>query len=103
MNKFENKINELIKKSIGKLPKHLADWTKLHLCKPKEVKLSLDSEGNGFGTFWLVTDNTGTDDSSYRIIYDEELEMFGLECTLNNGLQEYMGTYGSFEETVQNM
>jgi hypothetical protein len=29
--------------------------------------------------------------------------MFGLECTLSNGLEWYKGAYGTFEEAVENM
>ena len=51
----------------------------------------------------MVTDNIGYSDSSYRVVYDEETKMFGLECTLSNGLEWYMGAYGTFEEAVENM
>lgn len=96
-------INELIGKGITNLPEHLANWAKSHLCDLKKVKLSKDPEGKKFSYYWMVTDNIGYSDSSYRVVYDEETKMFGLECTLSNGLEWYMGAYGTFEEAVENM
>ena len=100
---IQTEIKDSIKKGISNLPDRLADWTKVHLCNPKKVKLSNDPEGKYFSYYWMVTDNTGTDDSSYRVVYDEKTRMFGLECTLANGLEWYMGAYGTFEETIENM
>ena len=96
-------INDSIKIGIANLPEHLADWAKSHVCDLKRVKLSKDPDGKEFSYYWLVTDNTGSGDSSYRVVYDEESKMFGLECTLGNGLEWYMGAYGTFVETINSM
>ena len=100
---LKRQINDSIEKGIEKLPQHDADWVRSHLCEPIKVKLSKDPDGNEFSFYWLVTDNNGQDDSSYRIVYDDETKMFGLECTLANGLAWYMGAYGTFEESILNM
>ena len=65
--------------------------------------LATDAEGTSFKDVWLVTNHTGENDSSYRIIYDDQAQLFGLECTLESGVEWYMGNYGSFSETVENM
>jgi hypothetical protein len=100
---FQNPIEELINTDILSLRKPMDEWAKNHLCKPQRIKLSKDPDGNEFAYYWLVTDHTGTNDSSYRVVYDEEMEMFGLECTLDNGLEWYMGAYGTFKEAIESM
>jgi hypothetical protein len=65
--------------------------------------LAADAEGSSFKDLWLVTDHTGEKDSSYRIVYDEQSQMFGLEVTLDTDVKWYMGSYGSFANTVESM
>jgi hypothetical protein len=85
------------------LKPHLRSWASEHLIRPRRVSLSVNSEGTSFKSLWLVTDHLGKDDSSYRIVYDEDESAFGLELTLDMGVEWYMGIYGTFSETVENM
>ena len=85
------------------LAAHLKSWVDRHLIEPRRVRLATNAEGTSFKYLWLVTDHTGENDSNCRVVYDHESQMFGLECTLDTGVEWYMGNYGSFSETVQNM
>ena len=71
--------------------------------RAEKIKLAVNSDGRGVSYYWLVTDNIGVNDSSYRVVYDEEQNMFGLECMLANGIEWYMGAYGTFREAIENM
>lgn len=100
-------VPELIKKRVSEelvvLQHHLQTWARTHLVEPRLHRFSVDPEGSSFRQFWLVTDHTGKNDSSYRILYDGEQNVFGLECTFKSGVEWYMGSYGSFSEAVENM
>lgn len=52
---------------------------------------------------WLVTDHTGVQDSGYRVIYDEALDMFGLITELQDGRVYSLGFFGDFAETIDSM
>ena len=92
-----------IAEGLAVLAPHLQDWLRVHLVPPRPIRVSFDPEGNSFKDLWLITDHTGEQDSSYRVVYDENNQMFGLESTLDTGVEWYMGSYGSFSETVENM
>lgn len=82
---------------------HLRSWVDEHLISPRQVWVAIDTNGTSFKTLWLVTDRVGENDSSYRVVYNNETDAFGLECTLDSGVEWYMGNYGSFAEAVENM
>ena len=92
-----------VAEGLAVLAPHLQDWLRVHLVPPRPIQVSVDLEGNSFKDLWLITDHTGEQDSSYRVVYDENNQMFGLESTLDTGVEWYMGSYGSFSETVENM
>jgi len=64
---------------------------------------AMDPDGGEESSLGLITDHNGTNDSGYRIVFDEECQRFGLATTLQSGTAWYMGLYGSFDETVENM
>src|SRR5258705_4128568 len=100
-------VPELIKSKVAyeltSLAPHLQTWLRAHLIEPRLSRLSVDCNGPSSKAFWLITDHTGKEDSSYRIVYDGEHEVFGLECTLESGVEWYMGGYGSFSDAVESM
>ena len=102
-----SQITEQIKLKVAEgllvLAPHLQDWVRAHLIDPRPVRFAADAEGSSLKDLWLVTDHTGEKDSSYRIVYDEHGQMFGLEVTLAISVEWYMGSYGSFAETVESM
>ena len=101
--KIVEQINLKVQEMMPSLKPHLLSWAQQHLIRPRKITLSLDSDGNTSKDFWLVTDHNGKDDSSYRVVYDAEEQAFGLEVTLETGVEWYMGTYGIFAEAVENM
>lgn len=98
-----DRIRAKISEGALLLGPQLRSWVEDHLILPREVRLATDVDGTSFKKFWLITDHVGTNDSSYRIIFDEETDSFGLECTLDSGVEWCMGNYGSFDEVVENM
>jgi hypothetical protein len=82
---------------------HLREWVQGHSIEHHQIRLATDPGGTSFKDLWLITDHNGQKDSSYRVVYDEEAEAFGLECTLDSGVEWYMGIYGSFSQAVDSM
>lgn len=103
MTQTPERIRARISEGVASLAPHLRSWVDEHLIAPRQVRLALDAEGTSFKDLWLVTNHVGANDSSYRIVYNDEADAFGLECTLATGVEWYMGNYGSFAEAVQNM
>lgn len=99
----EERIKLEVQAGLVVLAPHLSAWVRTHLIEPRPVQLSVKQDGSSLQTFWLVTHHVGTNDSSYRIVYDENEQAFGLELTLDDGVEWYMGIYGTFAETVMNM
>ena len=98
-----NELRGKVTAELTALAPHLKSWINAHLIEPRRVRLATDAQGTSFKYLWLITDHTGENDSNCRVVYDNEAQMFGLECTLDTGVEWYMGNYGSFSETVQNM
>jgi hypothetical protein len=102
-----NPIPESIKTKVAEglaiVAPHLQEWVRTHLVEPRKIRISLDPDGNSLKDLWLVTDHVGEKDASCRIVYDESNQMFGLESKLDSGVEWYMGSYGSFSETVESM
>lgn len=100
---IHEQVHRLVNATIASLPEHLAAWALAHLITPRPVQLASDPEGHDEATYWLVTDHSGIEDSSYRVVYDAELGEFGLECTWEGGTGWFMGIYGSFADSIENM
>ena len=53
---------------------------------------------------WLLTDHVGEKDASSRIVFDPKAKLFGLEMTLDDGTEWYLGPQSeSFAATVRSM
>ena len=98
-----SRISNLVESEIHTLAPHHKLWFEEHLIVPHQIDLSLKDNGEGEITLWLVTDHVGNNDSSYRIVYDPEHDMFGLEVTIENGVNWYMGRYGNLLTVVNAM
>jgi hypothetical protein len=99
-------LTELTNQVQAELPllaEHLRIWVEAHRTHPREVTVSSDAEGAGTVRVWLVTDHTGNNDASSRVVYDARRKMFGLVTELQNGVVWYMGPYGSLVDTVQSI
>ncbi len=98
------RIRERVEIGLQRLSPHLCDWAKQHIVSPRVVKLFKDLTSLETEEFWLVTDNYGgMRDSSYRVIYTEDLDSFGLSVILNDGRDCCMGFHGDFDNAVQRM
>lgn len=93
----------MVTKELALLSPSLREWVERHLVTPRKVILATDPDGNEKKEFCLVTDNIGYEDSSYRVAYDDVKEFFGLECTLDSGVEWFMGLFGDFPETIEHM
>ena len=96
-------IQAKVSDGLTGLAPHLQSWLHEHLIEPRQVQLATDAEGTSFKQLWLITNHVGKNDSNCRIVYDDETDAFGLECTVEPGVEWYMGNYGSFAETVENI
>jgi len=75
-------------------------WFAAHRILPRPVSLAEDSEGTKWEEFWLVTEHTGADDSSFRIVYDDGREGFGRECLLDTDVPLFLGVYPTLEDAL---
>lgn len=100
---MKSEITKRIRAEIVSLSGNLKEWAEEHGIEPKLIELIVDLDEDKKSEFWLVTDDTGHNDSSYRIAFNAMTDCFGLECRLEDGKEWYMGDYGSFAEAVQSM
>ena len=103
MMQVESQIVALVAAELPCFSQHLRDWVDQHLIIPRQESFSQNENGTGEITLWLITDNIGKNDSSYRIVFDEFKGRFGLVVKLQNEVEWLMGFYGGFAETVEAM
>ena len=77
--------------ALPALDRRLDDWFRAHVVAPRPIVLARKSDGGNTEEFWLVTDHTGTDDASFRIVYDDAANRYGIECTIQNGVCLFAG------------
>ena len=94
------RIEKLVAEGLPLLAPHLRAWAETHLIEPRVVTLFTGLDSSATEDFWLVTGDIGKDDSSYRVIYTEDLESFGLSVILQNGRHCCLGFYGQFAEAI---
>ncbi len=99
----EELIRSYVERGLVELTDRLRPWAEAHLVTPRRISVMHDPEGVQPGHVWLVTDDTGSNDAAYRVVYDEGAAAFGLECRLQNGVSWYIGSYGSFVSAVESM
>lgn len=96
-------LSSRLEAQLPLLPDELRTWLEAHRTRPREVTVAADPDGARMVQVWLVTDHTGDRDGSSLVVYDPQTRMFGLVMELRNGVQWYMGPYGSLVETVQSI
>lgn len=94
-----------IQSDLRRLPPHLREWSERHLIAPREVCFWADPDRNSSIKLWLVTDHTGADDDGpCRIVFDPSINAFGVEQTLADGTEWYMGPQkGTFADAVSGL
>jgi len=92
------------KSQLQSLPENLRVWAERHLITPREVTLWEDPERTKPIKVWLLTDHIGDKDASSRIVFDPAAKAFGLEMTLEDDTEWYMGPHeGSFADMVRRL
>lgn len=96
-------IDALVEGSLGRLSAQLQAWVRGHRVKPYRVRLTPKAGGGAEEEFWIVTDQTGKDDSAQRVVFNPRSRSFGVEMTLETGRKWYLGDSGSFDKAVMDM
>jgi hypothetical protein len=81
----------------------LRNWVLAHLTTPRQITASLDPEGSQLVGVWLVTDHTGAEDSSSRLVYELEADAFGIVIDMQGGVAWFQGPDDSLADAVNNM
>ena len=85
---------------IGKLDRVQAQWLRAHALPARPITLSRKTVGGETEDFWLVTDHTGADDSSFRVVYDDVTAQYGIECTIGSDVNLFAGFRSSLLDAV---
>jgi hypothetical protein len=93
-------IENRVRRELPSLPPQERKWAEDHRTQPREIA-AVDEAGGKSIAVWLVTDNTGRDDASYRVVYDATRDAFGLVMTDDAGVDRYLGAFGSLLATVE--
>ena len=68
-----------------------------------ELREYCDTEGKNPEKLWLVLEEDPKGRKGYKIVYSEEMKMFGLAIRTTKGQDMCIGYYGSFMETLEGM
>lgn len=97
------RIRTRVDAELPLLPDTLRNWVLAHLMTPRQITASLDPEGTQLVGLWLVTDHTGTEDSSSRLVYELAADAFGTVIDLQGGVAWFQGADDSLADAVENM
>jgi hypothetical protein len=86
--------------AAGSLPPSIRDWLRAHLIPPKPIALARKTDGKDSEQFWLITDHNGRDDASFRIVFDDASQRYGIECTILNDISLFAGFRASLVDAV---
>ncbi len=101
---IQRRVSIDAERALGSLEPHLAEWLRMHLVPVRQEMIYGNSNGSEPVQVWFVTDHIGREGSSYRIVYDTEEEMYGLEMTMQNGVHWMLGLMSDdLADTVRNM
>ena len=103
MEGIQQSIASTVESAIPKLSQNLRRWLQAHRVEPRQFTVFRETDGSGPMSVWLVTDHNGTDDSSYRIIYDPVSCEYGCECLLENDVPYLIGMYGDLKSAVEDL
>lgn len=97
------RIRTRVDAELPLLADRLRRWLVAHRATPREIKASIDPEGSQQVWVWLVTDHTGAEDSSSRVVYEPGTDAFGITIDLQNGVSWFKGADDSLAAAVENM
>lgn len=84
----------------GLLERRVGLWLQSHKIPPRRISLSRKTDGSNSEEFWLVTDHTGADDSSFRLVYDDVIGRYGIECAILNSISLFIGFRATLLEAI---
>lgn len=97
-------INDLVAASYGRIDPSMKDWVNTHVMEPRQHTSWDSPDRKRQISLWLVTEHTGYNDTSYRIVWDPATQHFGLETLLADGSSIYQGpTSEDFAAVVASM
>ena len=76
------------------------DWLRAHLVPPRPIELARKTDGESTEAFWLITDHIGREDASFRIVFDDVMRRYGIECTILNNICLFAGFRASLVDAV---
>ncbi len=82
------------------LDRRVGLWLQTHKIAPRRISLSRKTDGSNSEEFWLVTDHTGSDDASFRVVYDDVAARYGIECGILNSISLFIGYRASLVEAI---
>ena len=101
-----DEIENLVRKDIrNRWSTNNAHGVNLKNClvHPQKLRFADPSVSGGHIDLWLVLEENPVTKSGYQIVFDERTQLFGLAITdVQNG-PAFLGTYGSFMETLEAM
>ena len=86
--------------AIRELDPRVGQWLRSHVIPPKRISLARKTDGSDTKDFWLVTDHTGTNDASFRVVYDDTAARYGIECAILNSISLFIGYRETLAEAV---
>ncbi len=86
--------------AVPLLDRRVVLWLKTHAIVPRRIRLSCKTDGSESEEFWLVTDHTGSDDSSFRVVYDDTVANYGIECAIMNSISLFIGFRATLVEAI---
>jgi hypothetical protein len=86
--------------AISGLSPSTREWLRLHLIPPRPIELARKTSGEEAEPFWLITDHNGRDDASFRIVYDDATQRYGIECAILNDICLFAGYRASLADAV---
>ena len=78
-------------------------WLHAHLIPARPIELARKTDGKETEPFWLITDHTGRQDASFRIVYDDAVRRYGIECTILNNICLFAGFRASLADAVMDI
>lgn len=86
-------VNVLLDRRVGL-------WLQSHKIPPRKISLSRKTDGSSAEEFWLVTDHTGADDASFRVVFDDVAGRYGIECAILNSVSLFSGYRATLLEAI---
>ena len=84
----------------GQMDVSTRDWLRAHLIPPRPIELARKTGGENTEQFWLITDHNGRQDANFRIVFDDVMRRYGIECTILNNISLFAGFRASLVEAV---